>query len=115
MVGSALLIVNATVPTSYAHHGEVKTGSTKMFTLVGGAGLQLGPQQDTVMIAAGSCSHGPAGGTTLAMNLGPDDSSGATIATVGFTWKQVGTYLLCYRAPGGNYTQVRHIEYMVMK
>ena len=48
----------------------------------------------------------PSGGTSINMNLGPDDSDGATIATASFTWIQTGSYALCYRAMGGNYTKV---------
>ena len=108
MVGAEVLMVSGAPPTSFTYDGKVKAGAAQIFTMNGGGGLQLGPQKDEMKAvqAADPCSGNTAGGTIIDDNLGPNYANGATAATCQFTWQQPGSYQLCYRTLGGNYTKV---------
>ena len=108
-VGTTALVVYSTAPNSRSYSGVLQTGSAKTFTLSGGAGLQLGLQQDAVKVvrATDVCAGSARGGTEMNVDLGPDDSIGATTAIATFTWSEPGSYQLCYKsASSGNYTKV---------
>ena len=108
-VGAVVFMVNATAPTAFTYDGEIKVGAPQVFTMSGGAGLQLGQQKDVMKAVHGadSCLGSAAGGTSIDTDLGPNDADGATDATCQFTWRHPGRYQLCYRTWGGNYTKAQ--------
>ena len=108
-VGAVVFMVNATAPTAFTCDGKVNVGAPQVFTMSGGAGLQLGQQKDAMKAVHGadSCLANVAGGTTIDTDLGPNDADGATDATCQFTWQHPGRYQLCYRTWGGNFTKVQ--------
>ena len=108
-IGAVLLMVNATAPTAFTYDGNVNVGAPQVFTMSGGAGLQLGQKKDVMKAvhASDSCLGNAAGGTTVDADLGPNDTDGVTGATCQFTWRHPGLYQLCYRTWGGNYTKVQ--------
>ena len=108
MVGTEMLHVLAVPPTVITYDGYVEVGTVEVFTLSGGAGLQIGQHMDTAkaITATGSCMRdGPAGGTSEVTNLGPI-SNGTTVAIAQFSWRTSGSYQLCYKVLSGNYTSV---------
>ena len=63
MIGTELLVVNSSLPTSHSAMDPVKSAAATLFTMSGGHGLSLGPQQDSAKIIneRGSCLDPPAG------------------------------------------------------
>ena len=82
---------------------KVQTGPHAV-TFEGGCGLNLATGQDSVKAVAvsGSCAGAAGGGTSAVNDLGPNDSTTATMATANFTWSDTGLYMLCYRMASSN-------------
>ena len=103
-VGAAL-IVSAAIPTNATGskaNGQATTDVDHVVTFTGGSGLDLGSAKNAAkaVSGSGSCSDGPADGTTIITDLGPTNAIGAVSATGSFSWSTPGTYKMCYSLEG---------------
>ena len=112
-IGTKQWTVLGVNPTSFRDDGNVHTsdsGVTEFIDLWGGSGMNLQSGKDMLKVVDwhDSCSEGarPAWGSTEVTDLGNDDATDATRAVASFSFQGAGSFKVCYKLSGGNYTQV---------
>ena len=106
--------VKGVVPTSFQDDGAVliSQGSpvTEYIDVYGGSGMKLASGKDSLKAVDWheKCADGTptAGGSTEVTDLGNDDADDATAATAALHFNGSGSYKICYKLFGSNYTQV---------
>ena len=87
-------------PIDYVLSGGAVAGTSVEVRFTGGIGLNLASgngDSAKIVVSGGSCDSIAAGGTAIASNLGPDDSTSATSATASFLFTSSGDYVVCYK------------------
>ena len=106
--------MNGVVPTGFQDDGKVYMSEdaaiTEFIHLHGGSGMNIAGGKDSLKVVdwhdACDTATSTAGGSSEVTDLGNDDANDATTAAASLQFNGAGSFKVCYKLYGGNYTQV---------